>query len=336
VDSLTHIVLGACIGEAIAGKKLGRKAMLLGAIAQSLPDMDFVTAFFLSDTQDIVAHRGITHSLLFIVVGTLVLSFLSDKIFRKTPLSYKSWFLLFGINLFVHVFIDSFNAYGTGWFEPFSHRRFSFNVLFVIDPFFSIWPFLGMLGLLILRGHDRRRKRCWEIGIGMSVLYLGYAITNKLQVDKVVRENLAAQHIPADHYFTIPTIMNTWLWEAVVRKDDGYYLAYRSVFDRNEQMSFTWFPRQDSLLDLVENKEEVKDLQVFANGYYTVERRNDTLIFNVLRFGQIAGWENPKARFTFYYYCDRPEANNLVVQRGRFEGWDLKRTGSFIRRIKGN
>ena len=89
MDSLTHIVLGACIGEAVAGKKLGKKAMLLGAIAQSLPDIDFVTAFFLSDTQDIVAHRGITHSLLFIVVGTLVLSFLSDKIFHKTPLSYK-------------------------------------------------------------------------------------------------------------------------------------------------------------------------------------------------------------------------------------------------------
>jgi inner membrane protein len=122
----------------------------------------------------------------------------------------------------------------------------------------------------------------------------------------------------------------------VVSKDDGYYISYRSVFDSKEQMDFTWFPRQDSLLDLVENKEEVKDLQVFANGYYTVERRNDTLIFNVLRFGQVGGWQNPRAKFAFYYYCDRPGANNLVVQRGRFEGWNWNTTGSFFRRIKGN
>ena len=60
MDSLTHIVLGACIGEAVAGKKLGKKAMLLGAIAQSVPDIDFVTTFWLSDSKDIVAHRGIT------------------------------------------------------------------------------------------------------------------------------------------------------------------------------------------------------------------------------------------------------------------------------------
>ena len=335
MDSLTHIVLGACIGEAIAGRKLGKKAMLLGAIAQSVPDIDFITAFWLSDTKDIVSHRGFTHSLLFIAAATLLLSFLADRIFRKTPLSYKSWFLLFGINLLVHVFIDGFNAYGTGWFEPFSQQRFSFNVLFVADPLFSIWPFLAVLALLILRRHDRRRRRYWQIGIGMSLLYLGYAVSNKIRIDKVVRQNLAEQHINADHFFTVPTLFNTWLWQVVVNDGNGYYVSYGSVFDRNKHMDFTWVPRQDSLLDLVENKEEVKDLQVFANGYYTVERRNDTLIFNVLRFGQVAGWDNPRAKFAFYYYCDRPGANNLVVQRGRFEAWDWNTTRSFIRRIRG-
>lgn len=335
MDSLTHIVLGACIGEAVAGKKLGKKAMLLGAIAQSVPDIDFITAFWLSDTKDIVSHRGFTHSLLFIILATLLFSFAAKRIFRKTPLDYSTWFLLFGINLLVHVFIDSFNAYGTGWFEPFSHRRFSFNVLFVADPFFSIWPFLAVLGLLILKRHDKRRTRYWQIGIGLSVLYLGYAVSNKMQIDKTVRRNLAARHISSDHYFTIPTLFNTWLWQVVVNDGNGYYVSYGSVFDQNRQMEFTWVPRQDSLLDLVENKEEVRDLQVFANGYYTVERRNDTLIFNVLRFGQIAGWDNPHAKFAFYYYCDRPGANNMVVQRGRFEAWDWNTTKSFIRRIGG-
>ncbi|RYG54406.1 MAG: metal-dependent hydrolase, partial [Chitinophagaceae bacterium] len=303
--------------------------------AQSIPDIDFVTAFWLSDTKDIVAHRGLTHSLLFIIVATLLLSLLARRIFRKTPLGYTSWFLLFGINLLVHVFIDSFNAYGTGWFEPFSHRRFSFNVLFVADPLFSIWPFIGVLGLLILRRNDKRRKRYWMLGIGLSVVYLGYAVSNKLRVDKVVRDNLAAQHISPDHYFTIPTLFNTWLWQVVANDGSDYYISYYSVFDKNKQLEFAHFPRQDSLLDLVENKEEVEDLEVFANGYYTVEKRNDTLIFNVLRFGQIAGWDNPKAKFAFYYYCDRPGANNMVVQRGRFEAWDKKTTESFIRRIKG-
>jgi inner membrane protein len=42
MDSLTHIVLGACLGEVLLDRKLGRKAMLWGAIAQSAPDIDFL------------------------------------------------------------------------------------------------------------------------------------------------------------------------------------------------------------------------------------------------------------------------------------------------------
>jgi len=37
MDSLTHITLGACLGEAFAGKKIGKKAMLWGILAVSTP-----------------------------------------------------------------------------------------------------------------------------------------------------------------------------------------------------------------------------------------------------------------------------------------------------------
>lgn len=43
MDSITHIALGACIGEAALSKQIGKKALILGVIAQSLPDID-VTA----------------------------------------------------------------------------------------------------------------------------------------------------------------------------------------------------------------------------------------------------------------------------------------------------
>ncbi|MBO9659644.1 MAG: metal-dependent hydrolase [Chitinophagaceae bacterium] len=336
MDSLTHIVLGACIGEAVAGRQVGKKAMLIGAIAQSIPDIDFVAAFFLSDTEDIVAHRGITHSLLFVVLGSFLLARLTARILPNREMSAMRWLLLFGINMFVHIFIDSFNAYGTGWFEPFSHARLSFNVLYVADPLFSIWPFFAALLLLFIKRDSIRRATFWKIGIGLSVVYLVYALYNKWDTDKAVRRNLAAQHLPSDRYFTTPTLFNTLLWQVTVSDGKGYHIGYRSVFDKEEKINFSWFPRQDSLLDLVENKEEVRDLERFADGYYTVDKRNDTLLFNVIRFGQIAGWDNPHARFAFYYYCDRPGANNMVVQRGRFEAWDRNTTRSFITRIFAN
>jgi len=42
MDSLTQIVLGAAVGEAVLGKKVGNKAMLYGAIAGTIPDLDVV------------------------------------------------------------------------------------------------------------------------------------------------------------------------------------------------------------------------------------------------------------------------------------------------------
>jgi inner membrane protein len=40
LDSLTQIVLGAGIGELVMGRKIGNKAILLGAIAGTVPDLD--------------------------------------------------------------------------------------------------------------------------------------------------------------------------------------------------------------------------------------------------------------------------------------------------------
>jgi inner membrane protein len=40
MDSLTQIVLGGAVGELIAGRRMGNKAVLWGAIAGTIPDLD--------------------------------------------------------------------------------------------------------------------------------------------------------------------------------------------------------------------------------------------------------------------------------------------------------
>jgi inner membrane protein len=97
LDSLTHIALGACIGEAFAGKKLGKKAMLWGALVQSIPDIDFIAATWLNTSENLLAHRGFTHSLLFAVLIVPLLAMLAEKWHRPHNIALKTYLLFFSV-----------------------------------------------------------------------------------------------------------------------------------------------------------------------------------------------------------------------------------------------
>ncbi len=336
MDTLTHIALGACIGEAFLGKKIGKRAMLLGAIAQSIPDIDFVASFWLNVPGNLLAHRGFTHSILFAMLISLFLALLSERIHRPHNIKLRRWFMFFAVQVFIHIFIDAFNNYGVGWFEPFSHIRISFNAIYVADPFFSIWPGIAFVALLVLNRNSIKRRFWWKFGAGMSFLYLSYCLINKAKINSDVNHAFRQQHIAHERYFTTPAPLQNWLWYIVAGNDSGYYVAYHSLLDTKKEISFTYFPRNDSLLNGMKDSTDVRQLMRFSQKFYTVERWNDTLVFNDLRFGQIIGWQNPHEHFAFHYFL-RPTADNLLVtQRGRFAKWDGAAVKYFIRRVKGN
>jgi inner membrane protein len=336
MDSVTHIALGACIGEAFFEKGFGKKAMLWGALAQSIPDIDFISSFWLNTPESLLAHRGFTHSFLFAGLIIPIFALAADKIHRLHNIAFKTWILFFAAEVFLHLFIDGFNNYGVGWFEPFSHHRYSFNTIYVADPFFSVWAGIAFFMLIVLNAHSTKRKFWWKFGVIIPFIYLGYCSLNKVKINNGVKEILTAQHIPNERYFTTPAPLQNWLWYVVAGNDSGYYVGFRSVFDNKKQMDFQYFPRKDSLLQGVDNYEDLQKLIRFSQQFYTAEMYNDTLVFNDLRFGQVIGWTNPKEKFVFHYYLQQPGDNKLVVQRGRFAKWDWDVIKALAKRILGN
>ncbi|MCB9182411.1 MAG: metal-dependent hydrolase [Flavobacteriales bacterium] len=65
MDSLTQIVLGAAMGEAVLGRKVGNRAILWGAIAGTIPDLDVLARSLFDPLRANELHRGVTHSILF-------------------------------------------------------------------------------------------------------------------------------------------------------------------------------------------------------------------------------------------------------------------------------
>ena len=311
--------------------------MLLGALAQSIPDIDFVASLWNDTASNLLAHRGFTHSLLFDLLAVVGFGLLAEHFHKTRRIGYKKWNLFFLVQITTHLFIDLFNNYGIGLLEPFSHHRFSFNTLFVADPFFSIWPAISFVALLILKPHIKKRIFWWRFSLTACSIYLAYCTLNKIKIEEDVQEILNNQKVTYLDYLTTPTPLNNWLWYVAVKSDSGYYVGFRSVFDGQKKMDLSFFPRNDSFLQPVSNREEVQHLLRFSQGYYTVEKWRDTLVFNDLRFGQIIGWHNPKEKFVFHYFLQRSsDENKLVVQRGRFAKWNRKTILSLLKRIKGS
>ncbi len=124
MDSLTQIVLGAACGEAVAGKKLGNRALLWGAVGGTIPDLDVFAALFTDEITSTSFHRGFMHSFLFAVLAPWALAklttwFYSREIHRRPgyKISVMLLWLLFylgaaaGINFIPVILGEGLNIY---------------------------------------------------------------------------------------------------------------------------------------------------------------------------------------------------------------------------------
>ena len=84
MDSITQATLGAAVGQAVLGEKMGNKAILIGAIAGTIPDLDVLSRLFLDhQIYGLIYHRGLTHSIAFTLLASPVFGWLTYKYYEK-------------------------------------------------------------------------------------------------------------------------------------------------------------------------------------------------------------------------------------------------------------
>ena len=335
MDSVTHIAIGICAGELIAGKKLGKTALLWSAIASSVPDIDVISSLWMNPADSLLAHRGFTHSILFQLLLIPLAAYFLKRFSGKKDFSFNGWMLLIGINLFLHIFLDALTAYGTGWFEPFSHYRVSFNTIFIVDPLFSIGFIVGAVILLVKKVNAPSRQKIARNSMLISGGYLLFTMVNKVNVNEIVEKSLTRSNISNENYLSTPTPLNNFLWYIVAHDSNGIHIGYYSIFDKTDNIQFTTINRNPHLSDSLKGNEDVKKLVRFSQGYFMIEKKNDVVIFSDLRMGQLGGWADPTAPFVFrYFLTDRPN-NTMLIQQGRMQAMENGAFGKLLQRIKG-
>lgn len=333
MDSLTQIVLGAAVGEAVLGKKAGNKAALYGAIAGTIPDLDMLSAYFVDLVTYTEWHRGFSHSILFSLLMAPIFGWFISKIERKSDASYKDWSRLMFWGLFTHPLLDAFTTWGTQLFWPFD-LRLAFQNIFVIDPLYTL-PFLIFLIMALRqkRGSIKRRKYN-NLGLIISSGYLLVTLILKGIAYNRFVENLDIQGISYQQIAIRPTAFNTILWTANVDAGDAYLIGDYSFFD-SKPIKFKSYPKNHELLGNLKADDKVKRLIAISEGWYIITKVKSTIYFNDLRFG-ILSTDEKETKYIFSYLLLNKQ-NGLVVQEApKFANEAKNLFANLWIRIKGN
>jgi inner membrane protein len=334
LDSVTHIVVGGALGELALGKKIGNKAVIVGAIANTIPDLDvFAQAMAKTPEAAIRIHRSYTHALFTHPFMALPFAWLTYILFKK-KLPFMVWYLFFLLGFFTHVMMDCCTTYGTQLLLPFTNKLISWNNLAVVDPLYTLPCILFFFVVFFIKKENNLRRYLALSGITLSLLYLTTATVNKFTSATFFKKQVAEKNIHVTHFSTTPTMFTSWLWNMVAYDDSTMYLAEHSTFQKSDKMELVSIPRNTQLLQPYANTRIGETMVWFSQGYYFLEHGSgDTLNYYITKWGRgdISSTETRKM-FPFYakVYTDKNGKVTFKQIEPNFSGKDFKNYFSMI------
>ena len=227
MDNLTHSLIGAVLGQAGLKRKTGL-AMPTLIVAANIPDIDASCAVL--GTVSLAMRRGITHGPLAVLLLPLALTAAMIAFDRwqgrrgkrppdRLPVR-PGWLLALAyIGCLSHPLFDWMNSYGIRLLEPFSHRWFYGDALFIVDPWL-----LGMLiaGIWLSRRREKANRADWRFPArGAAAAIAAYVVLN-LGISSLA----AMQVLNREPYPTVavanPLPLTFWRREVLWRTTDRY------------------------------------------------------------------------------------------------------------------
>lgn len=250
MDTITHTLFGLSLYGAVDKQRMdknSKKAYLLTAVGTSqIPDIDVISRFW--DTEGLYQmwHRGITHSVFLTPVWALLFLLLSFLLFRVKD---KKLFLLGWLAVFIHNTSDLFNAWGTGYLEPFSTMRVTFGTIPIVDLVF--WIIIGAAFFFTKRKKSKSPyyfKMAWAFMLLHVVIQStqGYLIYKQYD-DHYEQVALSAEFIP-------------WTYSVITKKDNEVTIFNDTLFTEKKAQYVLQSKEAADLDKLFSERPEAKTL----------------------------------------------------------------------------
>ncbi len=212
MDPLTHCLVG---GMAAKTAGTSKRRFWIMCFLGSAPDLDVVFNGLGTNWAWIVQHRGITHSLIGIVLQAV---FFAWAFARWDKGSFRERAGQYSLPIIAHVVCDYLTAFGVPLFSPFSVKEYSADLMVGLT---LIPMFIMVVGLAWVHFKGERGWRGTRpVWIGWA-LYMCMAISGKAYAAKLV-------DVPGA--ITIPSTGNPFTW-TVVCPDAGGKIYKRYDLD---------------------------------------------------------------------------------------------------------
>ena len=323
MDSLTQIVLGGAIGELVAGKRMGNKALLWGAIAGTIPDLDVFFRVFYHPIEAALVHRGFSHSILFALLAGPILGWIFNRL-TNNKFGLKIWIKLFFLGIITHPMLDMFTNYGTQFLWPFD-VRITFNSVFVIDPLYTV-PFMALLiWSMCLRKEGEKRRRLNRIGLIYSTSYLLLGLLIKWYVWTDSQQYLKQHHLKVSRLMITPMPFTCFYWYVLGENQDQYIVMHRSVFNSTIVESPRIINRGAMRISDLrwQGKNQNFNLKKVTNDYCLFKEQGSKLVVYDLRFGFLSKFTKEKINTPLMGFNFNLKHNRIIgTTMNRLSQWD--------------
>lgn len=220
MDTGTHVVMGLALGglatldPAVAATPEAATSILIATVIGSqAPDVDTILKLK-NNAVYIRNHRGITHSVPAVLLWPILITGAIHLFYPETNLLHL-WLWSF-VAVFLHVFVDIFNAYGTQAFRPFSSKWVALGIINTFDPFiFGI----HVVGLVI-----------WGLGgdpgytfLIIYLILIGYYLI-RIRANRKVYKRVQ-QIIPDATEIIISPTMRFQQWKIAVMNPNQFFVG---------------------------------------------------------------------------------------------------------------
>ena len=273
MDSITQATLGAAVGHICWQDKLGRKALIAGAVLGTLPDLDVLIYPLLDAVQRLYWHRGESHSVWFLLLGSIGIGWLLSRHYKAKQFEVLQATTGVFLILSTHVLIDLFNVYGTQLLAPISRKGFSLNNMFIIDPLFTLPLLFGAIGACLSK-KQAIAQRINQIGLLLATFYAVWSLSAQSIADQKFRMALTElNNFKVSRQITSAGAFTTLLWRHIAETSDGFLLGYWSWFDDNNQkIHFQFIPKNAEIVEQINSTRTFEAVEWFSKGWWFVAK----------------------------------------------------------------